>query len=117
MFSAKFFHVVPAQPSIRLSALATVMLAALCGAAAAQTSPGPFAQSQIASGRDQFTTNCVECHGKNLGGVSAPALAGKEFIAQWKDQTSADLYAFIRKTMPMCQGGVLGNGAYADIVA
>ena len=89
-----------------------------CGAAHAQTpAPGPFAKDQIATGRDQFQTNCAACHGANLSGDSGPALAGKAFLDRWKGQSTADLYTFIRKTMPMCEGGSLGNAAYADLVA
>ena len=89
-----------------------------CGAAAAQTSvPGPFTQDQVDSGRENYTANCAECHNRDLSGGSAPALAGKAFAGRWKEKTTADLYKLIQTTMPMCQGGILGNSAYAEIVA
>ena len=89
-----------------------------CGGAAAQTSvPGPFTQDQVDSGHENFTANCAECHNRDLSGGSAPALAGKAFTGRWKEKTTADLYKFIQTTMPLCQGGILGNSAYAEIVA
>jgi mono/diheme cytochrome c family protein len=95
-----------------------VTLGNWCGGAAAQTSvPGPFSQDQVDSGRENFTTNCAECHNKDLSGGSAPALAGKAFVSRWEQKTTADLYKLIQTTMPMCQGGLLGNSAYAEIVA
>ena len=98
--------------------LVAAALGTLCGAAAAQGSvPGPFAQDQVDSGRKNFAESCAECHNKDLSGVSAPALAGKAFAGKWDSRTTADLYTFIRTTMPMCQGGILGNSAYADLVA
>ena len=98
--------------------LVAAALAGWCGAAAAQGSvPGPFSQDQVDSGRKNFAESCAECHNKDLSGVSAPALAGKAFAGKWDSKTTADLYTFIRTTMPMCQGGILGNSTYADIVA
>ena len=89
-----------------------------CGGAAAQNSvPGPFTQDQVDSGRETFTANCAECHNGDLSGGSAPALAGKAFAGRWKEKTTAELYKFIQTTMPLCQGGILGNSAYAEIVA
>ena len=89
-----------------------------CGGAAAQTSvPGPFTQDQVDAGRKNFAENCAECHAKNLSGGSAPALAGQVFAGRWKEKTTAELYKFIQTTMPLCQGGILGNSAYAEIVA
>jgi mono/diheme cytochrome c family protein len=97
--------------------LAAVMLG-WCGAAAAQgPAPGPFTRDQVDSGRKSFAENCAECHSNDLSGVSAPALAGKEFAGKWEKRTTADFYTFIRTNMPLCQGGILGNSAYAEIVA
>ncbi|HWC64143.1 MAG TPA: cytochrome c, partial [Rhizomicrobium sp.] len=98
-------------------ALMLLTLLALGGTAHAQGTPGPFAKDQVDSGRKEFQDSCASCHENNLAGGTAPALAGKRFLDQWASQTSADLYNFIRKTMPECQGGILSNSAYADLVA
>jgi mono/diheme cytochrome c family protein len=106
------------KTSAGLAFLGAAAIGIWCGAAAAQDSAtGPFTQDQVNSGRENFATNCAECHNQNLSGGSAPALAGKAFASKWEKRTAADLYTFIRTTMPMCQGGILGNSTYADIVA
>jgi mono/diheme cytochrome c family protein len=98
--------------------LTAILLGSWAGTAAAQAPvAGPFAQDQVDSGRKNFAESCAECHNKDLSGVSAPALAGKAFAGNWDKKTTADLYTFIRTTMPMCQAGILGNSAYAEIVA
>ena len=98
--------------------LVAIALGSWCSAAAAQGSvPGPFSQDQVDSGRKGFAENCAECHGKNLSGGTAPTLGGAEFVARWENKTTAELYKFIQTTMPLCQGGILGNSAYAEIVA
>jgi mono/diheme cytochrome c family protein len=108
----------PAKTWAGSAFLVAVMLGGGCCSAAAQGSiPGPFAQDQVDSGRKGFAENCAECHGKTLAGESAPALAGKAFVSRWESKTTADLYKFIQTTMPMCHGGLLGNTAYAEIVA
>ena len=62
-------------------------------------------------------TYCSSCHGKDLYGTSAPALAGKSFNASWRQHTIADLYKFIQTSMPFCAGGTLADQDYANIVA
>ena len=95
-----------------------VFLAILAvGGASAQAAPGPFAKDQVDSGRKEFQDSCSSCHENNLAGGTAPAVAGKRFLDQWGNQSAAELYSFIRKTMPECQGGILSNSAYADLVA
>ena len=89
----------------------------LAGGSANAQGPGPFSQDQVDSGRKNFAENCAECHAKDLSGGSAPALAGPVFAGRWKEKTTADLYKFIQTTMPLCQGGLLGNNTYAEIVA
>ena len=97
-------------------ALFVAMMLAGGGGANAQV-PGPFSQDQVDAGRKNFAENCAECHARDLSGGSAPALAGQVFAGRWKEKTTADLYKFIQTTMPLCQGGILGNSVYAEIVA
>jgi S-disulfanyl-L-cysteine oxidoreductase SoxD len=89
----------------------------IAGGGANAQIPGPFSLDQVDGGRKSYAENCAECHAKDLSGVSAPALAGQVFVGRWKEKTTADLYKFIQATMPMCHGGLLGNRAYAEIVA
>ena len=102
---------------MKISAFIFGLVLAFGDCAAAQAAPGPFAKDQVDSGRKEFADSCASCHGDNLAGGTAPALAGKRFLDQWANQTSADLYGFIKKTMPECQGGILSNDAYAGLVA
>jgi mono/diheme cytochrome c family protein len=105
---------------MKISLVCMVLVAAAfaAGAAAgAQAAPGPFAKDQVDSGRREFADSCASCHGDNLAGGTAPAVSGKRFLDQWASQTSADFYTYIKKNMPQCQGGILGNDAYADLVA
>jgi len=107
-----------ARKSAGFAFVVAIILGGGCGSASAQGSaPGPFAPDQVDAGRKGFAENCAECHGKDLSGGTAPVLAGPEFVGRWKEKNTAELYKFIQTTMPMCQGGVLGNRAYADIVA
>ena len=87
------------------------------GGSATQTAAAPFTQDQVDAGRDDYTTNCASCHGKELSGVTAPALSGKYFSASWSKHTIADLFTFIQSMMPHSQGGTLSDDTYANIVA
>jgi mono/diheme cytochrome c family protein len=99
------------------ASIASVLAVLVLGTFGAQAATGPFAKDQVDSGHKEFQDSCSSCHANNLSGATAPALAGKRFLDQWASQSSADLYTFIRKTMPECQGGILSNSAYADLVA
>lgn len=79
--------------------------------------PAPFTQDQVNAGNETFMTSCASCHGMDLAGATAPALTGNTFSASWSKHTTADLYTFIKSTMPYCQGGTLADDAYTDIVA
>jgi polar amino acid transport system substrate-binding protein len=104
-----------------LSGMAIFLVAALgsscCAAAAQNLVPSPFSQDQVDTGRKNYAPNCAECHGDDLLGVSAPALVGKRFFSSWEQKSTSELYEFIRTTMPLCQAGILGNSAYASLVA
>jgi mono/diheme cytochrome c family protein len=84
---------------------------------AQSVSPAPFTQEQADGGRDSYIASCASCHGPRLSGGDAPALIGKAFNASWGKHTTAELYTFIQKLMPFCQGGTLADEAYTDIVA
>ena len=89
----------------------------LVGSAAGAQTPGPFSRDQVNDGRKGFAENCAACHGSDLSGVEAPALTGKIFTDHWGGKNTAEFYKYIQTNMPMCHGGVLGNAAYAELVA
>lgn len=80
-------------------------------------SQAPPREDQAARGERQFGAACASCHGTNLGGGSAPPLAGLAFAPRWADSTVGDLYNKVRTTMPQDSPGSLGDQANLDIVA
>ena len=95
--------------------LLAVVLVAACGVVlvAGQrqpTAPGPFSAAQAQAGRDAYEANCSSCHRPDLrGSGEAPALAGANFIAAWRDLSTKDLYDRIRLSMPPGMPGSLGE--------
>jgi len=92
--------------------------AALLGSTVLAQTPGPFTAAQADAGRSAYTANCISCHQANLGGEGdALPLAGKTFIAAWRNRTTADLYNTIRTSMPYGNPGSLTPATYASLVA
>jgi cytochrome c len=97
-----------------------VGVTALCVASAsAQTiSPAPFTHAQSDAGRQIYVASCASCHGDHLEGKGPPALAGKEFASgPFGRRSVAQLYTYIRNSMPFCEGGSLASEAYLNVVA
>jgi S-disulfanyl-L-cysteine oxidoreductase SoxD len=78
---------------------------------------GVFAAEQAKRGEALYTDSCAACHDPQLAGGVGPALAGKEFIAGWKDRTVGDLFETIKNTMPLTAPGTLTPAQSADAVA
>jgi PQQ-dependent dehydrogenase (methanol/ethanol family) len=76
-----------------------------------------FSTSQLSQGRWEFAQKCAVCHGAQLQGGGAPALKGREFVAQWNGKSLKDFYTYVHSNMPLGQGGELNSQEYADIVA
>src|ERR1700733_8252933 len=89
-----------------------VLLTTICQAAGAMqvdsTSP-PFNASQAAAGRLVYARACSICHGANLQGGAAVALAGSAFAKTWGDgrHEGMDFFAAIAKQMPKNAPGSL----------
>jgi alcohol dehydrogenase (cytochrome c) len=96
-----------------------VLLTMICPAAGAMqvdsTSP-PFTASQAAAGRLVYARACSICHGANLQGGAAVALAGSAFAKTWGDgrHQGMDFFDAIAKQMPKNAPGSL---AAADNLA
>jgi cytochrome c len=101
------------------SAPAAGVVCLWAGSALAQTiTPAPFTQAQSDAGRKAYAESCASCHGDNLQGKGPPPIAGKDFVASsFGKRTTADLYTYIKTSMPFCQGGSLATDVYVDIVA
>ena len=71
---------------------------------------GVYTQDQAKQGQALYNENCSSCHGDTLmGGESAPALAGGEFLSNWNGLTLGDLFGRIRTTMPQNKPGSLSR--------
>ncbi|HEY0797942.1 MAG TPA: PQQ-binding-like beta-propeller repeat protein, partial [Candidatus Baltobacteraceae bacterium] len=53
--------------------------ATLAVSTATQSGTAPYTQAQVTAGKRQYATSCAICHGAQLQGISAPALAGSAF--------------------------------------
>jgi mono/diheme cytochrome c family protein len=98
--------------------------AALCSMLSAQSSPthsvwdGVYTADQAKQGQALYNENCSSCHGDNLmGGESAPALAGGEFLSNWSGLSLGDLFERIRTTMPQSRPGSLSRAKNTLILA
>lgn len=78
-----------------------------------------FTAAQAHAGAAVYAQNCVSCHGANLQGVAAPAVAGNEFVHQVTGNgwTVADLRNLVVQQMPLNNPGTLSPKQYADVMA
>lgn len=68
-----------------------------------------FTPSQVAHGKQVFSTVCSQCHGSNPG---SPYSA-----ASYKMKTLGELYSFVSTKMPANNPGSLSDKDYADVLA
>jgi len=77
---------------------------------------GVYTEAQAARGKELHATNCAACHGEDLAGSGPmPALAGEEFLANWK--TLGDLFEKTHSSMPANAPGSLTEKETSDILA
>jgi mono/diheme cytochrome c family protein len=91
--------------------------AAPAAGGAAGAGGGLYADAQAKRGETVYADNCSACHDPKLIGGVGPALAGMEFIANWKDKPVAELFDRIKTTMPLTAPGTLTPQQTADVVA
>jgi quinoprotein glucose dehydrogenase len=105
------------KPALILLASATLAAATLF-AQGQTTADGVGTAEQTKRGGDVYQAQCAACHDAQLAGSgTAPALAGTDFAANWKDETVASLFERIRATMPADNPGSLKRDQVADLVA
>jgi alcohol dehydrogenase (cytochrome c) len=86
--------------------------------AAGQQQDGVYTAAQARRGQALYDKHCASCHGQQLEGGSASAMAGNRFMAKWGSGKSVDdLYYITRTQMPYGAGGTLSNQQYIDIIA
>lgn len=103
-----------------LCVLAAVLRAT--GAIAAQTSGSPpdttarttlsgvYSAAQAGRGKDTYVMFCQSCH--TLASHTGPA-----FMGSWKGRPLADLFQYIRYSMPKSEPGTLSDEEYAQVTA
>ena len=110
-----------ATGNVTLAAVLVAMIInvqSIASAVAQTISPAPLTVAQADAGRNSYMTNCASCHGDDLAGNGAPALAGKGFAASQIGQlTAAQLYTYIQETMPYGQSSTLTSETYVNILA
>ncbi len=96
--------------------LLSVLIAA---AGRAQQPAGLYTADQAGRGQAVYAQRCSQCHGADLSGASAPALAGVSFARTWGRPrlTLDDLYYVLRTTMPKDAPGSLERRDYLAVLA
>src|SRR2546430_12196687 len=116
---------------VRLSVLGRIasVLGALLAVAAGTSSctsghadpdlPAVFTADQARQGRRVYKAACASCHGSELEGAAAPALAGPAFLPalQPPARSAQDLYHVMRVTMPKLAMGSLKPDDYTALFA
>lgn len=78
---------------------------------------GVYTAEQAKRGAEFYPDGCSRCHGDELEGDESPALAGEEFLRDWKGLTLGDLFLRVKNAMPGDQPGSLKPAEVADVLA
>lgn len=104
-------------PALILLTAAT-LAAATVYAQGKTTADGVGTDAQVKRGAEVYSMQCATCHDPQLAGSgTAPALAGTDFSANWKDEAVGSLFERVRATMPADNPGSLKRDQTADLVA
>ena len=81
--------------------------------------PALYTTAQAVAGAQIFSTRCVSCHGANLQGTAAPAVAGTDFLeaAQRNGWTLAVVRYLVVHNMPLNSAASLSPTEYANTMA
>ena len=77
---------------------------------------GVYTSAQAERGESHYETHCQACHGTNLAGANARALAGEEFLRFWLGLTLDDMFERVR-SMPPGATSSLGGETYLELLA
>jgi mono/diheme cytochrome c family protein len=101
-----------------IASLLFVQTLILVSAQGKTTLDGVYTAAQAARGQKIYADSCTGCHGDDLsGGGQAPALAGKDFNADWSDLAMSDLFDRTNGTMPADKPSTLTSAQAADVIA
>ncbi|MFL6212393.1 MAG: PQQ-binding-like beta-propeller repeat protein [Blastocatellia bacterium] len=86
---------------------------------AAAPQDGVYTTAQAQRGQALYDKKCASCHGPQLEGGSAAALAGSRFMGKWSrsNHNVDELYFITRTQMPYGAGNTLTPQQYIDIIA
>ena len=108
---------------LRISVVLVVGLVLTAGSeVSAQNDPvktvhdGVYTSAQADRGGSHYQTHCQNCHGANLSGANARALAGEEFLRFWMGLTLDDMFERVR-SMPPGAGSGLERETQLDLLA
>lgn len=81
--------------------------------------PALYTKTQAEAGQQIFSTTCVGCHGANMQGTAAPAVAGNAFLKAAKQNgwSLMQLRYLVVTMMPMNAARSLSPDQYADVLA
>jgi len=80
---------------------------------------GIYTMEQSRRGEAIFSSTCARCHKPEMtGGPIVPPLVGPQFLDHWSRKSAGDLFAWVRRYMPIgdAAAGMTGQD-YADVLA
>src|SRR6266542_3947005 len=79
---------------------------------------GVYTDAQAKRGGALYAERCASCHAPDLSGIDqAPALTGADFMTEWNDLSTNDLFERVRISMPADKPGSLERQQVADVIA
>src|SRR5258706_10612661 len=106
------------RKQLTLALIAMAAYGIVIGAGQQLPAGGRYTPSQATAGRTAYQTNCASCHGADLSGqASTPPITGSGFLSTWGRRTVADLFSFLKSSMPPSTVGSLSDLEYLNIVA
>ena len=84
---------------------------------------GVYTAAQSKRGEQVHVSGCASCHGPQLDGAglpdmpSSPGISGSMLLFKWKGKTVAELFDYVRKTMPADNPGILSAQDSIDSIA
>ncbi len=108
-----------ASSPVRLVADAQTPAPATSTAPAGASAVPSYTAAQASAGAKVYANACISCHGANLQGVAAPAVAGHVFLSSVTSNkwTYADLRNLVVQQMPLNNPGSLTPTQYANVIA
>lgn len=118
--SAGVKRIIVVKYVISLAALSFAFAGAAIAAPLSEQAAAPtYTAAQANTGRDEYVTYCVDCHGKNLndGEFGGPPLIGQAFRDKWLGRPASALLGYVAAAMPPEARGRLPRETYGEIVA